>query len=72
MVVGCGNSTLSADLYDVGHHKIFNIDISDVVIRQMNDKNCTDRPLMKFEKMDMLEVQCIYLFNQYMYFGCFL
>ncbi len=56
LVVGCGNSTLSADLYDVGHHKIFNIDISEVVIRQMNDKHSADRPEMKFEKMDMLEV----------------
>jgi len=36
LMVGCGNSTLSADLYDVGYKNIANIDISDVVIRQMN------------------------------------
>ena len=56
LVVGCGNSSLSADLYDVGHHVITNIDISDMVIRQMNEKHLKDRPNMKFLKMDMLQV----------------
>ena len=56
LVVGCGNSSLSADLYDVGHHDITNIDISDMVIRQMNEKHLKDRPNMKFLKMDMLQV----------------
>ena len=59
LVVGCGNSTLSADLYDVGHRNIVNIDISDVVIRQMSEKNEKDRPDMKFLTMDMLEVRLI-------------
>ena len=59
LVVGCGNSSLSADLYDVGHHSITNIDISDVVIRQMNDKYSKERPDMKFLKMDMLEVHTV-------------
>ena len=56
LVVGCGNSSLSADLYDVGHHNITNIDISDIVIRQMNEKHSKDRSNMKFLKMDMLQV----------------
>ncbi|XP_046421551.1 eEF1A lysine and N-terminal methyltransferase homolog [Neodiprion fabricii] len=52
LVVGCGNSTLSMDLYDVGYRHITNIDISHVVIRQMIDQNKTQRPAMIFEQMD--------------------
>ena len=56
-MLGCGNSQLSADMYDVGYHGIVNIDISDVVIAQMTQKNRRDRPQMAFIKMDMLEVR---------------
>ena len=56
LVVGCGNSKLSEDLYDVGFHLIENIDISDVVIKQMSAKNRPKRPGMQFTKMDMLEM----------------
>lgn len=35
LVIGCGNSRLSAQLYDAGYQHITNIDISDVVIGQM-------------------------------------
>lgn len=57
LVVGCGNSQLSSDLYDVGYHNIVNIDISDTVIRQMLDKNQQQRPDMKFLKMDVLNME---------------
>lgn len=53
LVVGCGNSVISENLYDVGYHGIVNIDISDVVIRQMIDKNQSKRPDMKFLKRDV-------------------
>ncbi len=43
-------------MYDVGHHKITNIDLSDVVIRQMKDKHAADRPEMKYLKMDIQDV----------------
>ena len=56
LVVGCGNSKLSEDLYDVGFHSIENIDISAVVIKQMLAKNRQKRPEMKFTKMDMLDM----------------
>ena len=56
LVIGCGNSKLSADIYDVGYHNIVNIDISDVVIKQMTQQHKKDRPEMKFVKMDMLNV----------------
>ncbi|KAK3593719.1 hypothetical protein CHS0354_013617 [Potamilus streckersoni] len=57
LVLGCGNSQLSADLYDVGYHNIVNIDISDTVIKQMIDKNQTQRPKMTFLKMDALNME---------------
>ena len=56
LVIGCGNSQLSADMYDVGYHKIVNIDISDIVVKQMKEKNQKQRPDMEFHKMDVLNV----------------
>ena len=51
-MVGCGNSRLSMDLYDVGFTRITNIDISEIVIKQMQESNKTDRPDMLFYQMD--------------------
>ena len=56
LVVGCGNSQLSADMYDVGYHNIINIDISDITVKQMVEKNKEKRPEMKFLQMDALKV----------------
>ena len=56
LVVGCGNSKLSEDLYDAGCHGIDNIDISEVVVKQMNAKNKSKRPEMNFTVMDMLSM----------------
>ncbi|XP_026468602.1 methyltransferase-like protein 13 [Ctenocephalides felis] len=56
LVIGCGNSTLSTDLYDVGYRKITNIDISKVVIRQMQDINKIKRPELKYIQMDALNM----------------
>ena len=55
-MVGCGNSRLSEDMYDVGYHNITNIDISDTVIRQMTERNGKKREEMTFEKMDVTQV----------------
>ncbi|KAG8436673.1 hypothetical protein GDO86_007676 [Hymenochirus boettgeri] len=52
LVVGCGNSELSEKLYDAGCQKITNIDVSEVVIRQMKDRNSSQRPHMIFQLMD--------------------
>ena len=56
LMIGCGNSQLSEDLYDVGYRHLINIDISEVVINQMKEKNKELRGDMEFIKMDMLEV----------------
>jgi len=56
LVAGCGNSELSADLYDIGCRNIVNVDISSTVIRQMSTKNADVRSDMKFLQMDLLEV----------------
>lgn len=62
LVPGCGNSQLSADLYDLGYHNITNIDISEVVIRQMTEKNIEQRPKMAWIKMDLLRVGCMFTY----------
>lgn len=51
-MLGCGNSSLSADLYDVGYKQMTNIDISHVVIKQMMDLHRLDRPGLSFTQMD--------------------
>ncbi|XP_028174754.1 eEF1A lysine and N-terminal methyltransferase homolog isoform X3 [Ostrinia furnacalis] len=54
LITGCGNSSLSADLYDVGYTNITNIDVSEVVIRQMTSINA-HRTNMKFLCMDAMK-----------------
>lgn len=51
LITGCGNSSLSADLYDVGYVNITNIDVSEIAIKQMNNIN-SKRDKMKFICMD--------------------
>ncbi|XP_028386463.1 eEF1A lysine and N-terminal methyltransferase isoform X1 [Phyllostomus discolor] len=57
LVIGCGNSELSEQLYDVGYQDIVNIDISEVVIKQMKERNAARRPQMSFLKMDMTQME---------------
>jgi len=49
LILGCGNSTLSEDMYDDGYKNIVNVDYSPVVIENMSTRN-RDRP----------EMQCIF------------
>ena len=51
LMVGCGNSLLSEDLYNHGYKNIYNMDISSVVIEQMKFRN-KDRPEMMHHTMD--------------------
>lgn len=54
LVPGCGNSSLSADLYDVGFKNLSNIDVSEIVIKQMQRIN-SHRDKMSFICMDALQ-----------------
>lgn len=56
LVIGCGNSKLSERMYDVGIPNITNIDLSAIVIQQMQAKNRA-RKEMQFLKMDMLKME---------------
>lgn len=46
--IGCGNSTITEELYDLGYHDITNIDISETCIASMIERNKEKRPNMKF------------------------
>ncbi|XP_076873354.1 eEF1A lysine and N-terminal methyltransferase [Brachyhypopomus gauderio] len=52
LVVGCGNSELSQQLYDVGYHHLTNIDISETVVSQMRQRNAQCRPDLIFQQVD--------------------
>eukprot|EP01031_Cornospumella_fuschlensis_P041435 gene41435-50560_t len=53
LIVGCGNSSFSADIYDEGFHNIINIDFAESVIARMRDIHGTSRPDMEWKVMDM-------------------
>lgn len=53
LIAGCGNSTISADLYKIGIKDIVNADISEIVIKQMEEKYRESCPDMKWLKMDL-------------------
>jgi 2-polyprenyl-3-methyl-5-hydroxy-6-metoxy-1,4-benzoquinol methylase len=55
-MIGCGNSTLSSDLYDTSIENITNIDLSDKVIKQMKKQNEKRRVNMKWLAMDARQV----------------
>ncbi|BFZ20867.1 hypothetical protein BsWGS_23906 [Bradybaena similaris] len=56
LIVGCGNSSLSENMYDNGLQNLINIDISDIVIQQMVDRHKHKRPKMVFQKMDVTKM----------------
>ncbi|XP_010870295.2 eEF1A lysine and N-terminal methyltransferase [Esox lucius] len=56
LVVGCGNSELSEQLFDVGYRNLTNIDISETVINHMNQKNAKQRPDLTFQTVDATQM----------------
>ncbi|KAJ2450898.1 hypothetical protein GGF42_004382 [Coemansia sp. RSA 2424] len=52
LMLGCGNSTLSSDMYDDGYQNIVNVDYSDVVIEQMRQRS-QQQVGMTWEVMDV-------------------
>ncbi|KAK0202748.1 S-adenosyl-L-methionine-dependent methyltransferase [Desarmillaria ectypa] len=57
LMLGCGNSTLSEDMYDDGYKNIVNVDYSSVVIEQMQKRHGVDRPEMEWRVMDVRELE---------------
>ncbi|XP_064535477.1 eEF1A lysine and N-terminal methyltransferase homolog [Drosophila montana] len=56
LMLGCGNSKLSMDMYDTGFRDITNIDISPVAVKKMIEINAKTRPDMKFIQMDATDM----------------
>jgi EEF1A lysine methyltransferase 4 len=52
LILGCGNAKFSEELYDAGYCNQWNVDISDVVIEQMQVRN-KSRSKMVYEVMDV-------------------
>ncbi|XP_024382645.1 uncharacterized protein [Physcomitrium patens] len=57
LVPGCGNSRLSAAMYDAGFQKIVNVDFNKRVITEMLRLNVRARPLMRWQVMDITKMQ---------------
>ena len=56
LMLGCGNSELSEQMYMSGYRNIFNMDISSVVIKQMSIRNA-DKKEMRWEVMDARKLE---------------
>lgn len=55
LMLGCGNSTLSEEMYKDGYRNIVNIDFSPVVIENMKRK-CKDLVEMEWMVMDIMSM----------------
>ena len=55
--VGCGTSRLSEDLHDVGYRRLTNIDLSEVAIERMCERNRSARPDLNFRVMDATKME---------------
>jgi ubiquinone/menaquinone biosynthesis C-methylase UbiE len=56
LMLGCGNSILSEEMYKDGYQSIYNIDISEAVIQQMSERD-KELTLMKYEVMDCTDLK---------------
>lgn len=56
LMLGCGNSSLSADMYDDGLQEITNVDFVEAVVRDMMRRNLRQRPCMRWLVMDMTQM----------------
>jgi ubiquinone/menaquinone biosynthesis C-methylase UbiE len=65
LVIGCGNSDFSAQLYDQGFHAIRNLDFSEQVIAEMRAKNQVSRPEMSWDLGDMTDMKELYADGQF-------
>ncbi|CUE91335.1 methyltransferase, putative [Bodo saltans] len=56
LVIGCGNSRLSPQLYESGYQNVVNIDISEVVVNQMRARY-KELDRMEWLKMDVMKLE---------------
>lgn len=56
LMLGCGNSKLSEEMYDDGYKHIVNTDYSGVVIEKMKHRNAHIRPEMEWHEMDIRQL----------------
>ncbi|XP_044075299.1 EEF1A lysine methyltransferase 4 [Siniperca chuatsi] len=55
LILGCGNSSMSGDMYSAGYHSITNIDYSSVCISSMSARY-SDCPSMTWHQMDVSQL----------------
>ncbi|KAL7638286.1 UNVERIFIED_CONTAM: hypothetical protein RMT77_010850 [Armadillidium vulgare] len=67
LVAGCGSSSISADLYKSGFQQITNVDISEIVIRQMKDRYQTE-----YKEMDWIQGDLFNMSFESEMFSCIL
>lgn len=56
LIIGCGNSDFSSQIYDKGYNNIRNLDFSELVISEMRGKNQQARPSMHWDVGDMTDM----------------
>ncbi|KAI0792029.1 S-adenosyl-L-methionine-dependent methyltransferase [Abortiporus biennis] len=57
LMLGCGNSKLSEEMYDDGYTNIVNLDYSGILIEKMRHKHASLRPKMEWLEMDVRELK---------------
>ncbi|PPQ62906.1 hypothetical protein CVT24_006304 [Panaeolus cyanescens] len=57
LMLGCGNSTLSEDMWEDGYRNIVNIDYSPVLIQKMSARHSENRPEMTWHQMDVRNLE---------------
>jgi len=55
-MLGCGNSSLSKDMYDSGFHNITNVDFSHVLIERMSSQHAETCPEMSWIQADVRQL----------------
>ncbi|KAF9006021.1 S-adenosyl-L-methionine-dependent methyltransferase [Cyathus striatus] len=57
IMLGCGNSKLSEDMWDDGYKYIVNTDYSNILIQKMRERHNVGRPEMEWHEMDVRSLQ---------------
>ncbi|KAF8074922.1 S-adenosyl-L-methionine-dependent methyltransferase [Lyophyllum atratum] len=57
LMLGCGNSQLSEEMWEDGYKRVVNTDYSSVVVEQMRHRHQNLRPEMEWHEMDVRDLQ---------------